>query len=230
MTIANVKITDDADVRRPTPEIVAGFRDILPEYSPSCVIADARQRKGALGGFIPISTRHRVAGPVITVRMVDDEIVDCPTILLRAQPGDIVLIATGGQTHTAMWGGLMSTLARKVGIVGTVIDGAARDIDEIRDLDFPVWHRGVTPRPSPTAEHGRTEPVEVNVPVVVGGQVIEPGDLLVADENGIAVVPSAAAAEVLAETKALIAKEEIIRKKIADGITVTELLAEFGHI
>lgn len=223
-------MTQVADVRRPAPDIVAGFRGILTEYSPSCLVADARRRQDVLGGFLPVSTAQKAAGPVITVRMVDDEIVDCPTVLLRAQPGDIVLIATGGQTHTAMWGGLMSTLAQKVGIAATVIDGAARDVDEIRDLQFPVWHRGTVPRPSPTAEHGRTQPVDVNVPVVVGGQLIEPGDLLVADENGIAVVPFAAAEEALAATRALIAKETVIRNKIDHGISVADLLAEFGHV
>jgi 4-hydroxy-4-methyl-2-oxoglutarate aldolase len=70
----------------------------------------------------------------------------------------------------------------------------------------------------------------VNVPVVIGGQVIEPGDIVVADENGIAVVPSADAADVLAGTRLQMGKEKVIREKINSGASVQELLAEFGHL
>jgi regulator of RNase E activity RraA len=93
-----------------------------------------------------------------------------------------------------------------------------------------VWYRGTVPRPSPTAVHDRTEPVQVNVPVVINGEVINPGDIVVADENGIAVVPPAIAEDVLAGTKMNINKEKVIRDKISSGATVGELLAEFGHL
>lgn len=218
------------DIRRPSPTIVAGFRRILEEYSPSCLVADARQRRDVISGLMPVSRRDKIVGPVRTLQMTTDELADCPTVLLRASPGDIVLIACSGQTHTAMWGGLMSTLAQKVGIAGVIVDGAVRDVDEIRDLRFPVWHAGTVPRPSPTFVHGRTEPVHVDVPVVVRGLVINPGDLVVADENGIAVVPNAEAEQTLADTRALIDREAVIRRKIDTGMSVADLLAEIGHI
>lgn len=218
------------ELRRPRQNIVDGFCAILKEYSPSCLVADARQRRDVIGGLVPVRPEHRVAGPVLTVNMIPDDLVDCPTVLLRARPGDIVLLACHGQTESAMWGGLMSTLAAKVGIAATLVDGAVRDLDEIRDLGYPLWYRATVPRPSPTAVHGRTEPVQVNVPVVVGGQLIEPGDILVADENGVAVVPFAQAEEALAATRALIAKENAIRDRIAGGISLADLLAEFGHM
>jgi 4-hydroxy-4-methyl-2-oxoglutarate aldolase len=218
------------ELRRPRPDIVDGFRALLKEYSPSCLVADARQRRDVLGGLRPVRPEHRVAGPVLTVDFVPDDLVDCPTVVLRARPGDIVLLAGHGQTECAMWGGLMSTLAIRAGVAATVVDGAVRDVDEIRDLDYPLWYRGIVPKPSPTAVHGRTEPVRVNVPVVVGGQTIEPGDILVADENGLAVVPFAQAADALAATRALVAKENAIRDKLAAGISPAELLAEFGHV
>jgi len=185
------------ELKRPSPEIVAGFREVLKQYSPSCLIADAQRRTGAIGGLSVVKPEHKVAGPALTVNLFTDDLVDCPTVLTRAQVGDIVLLAGHGQTDTSMWGGLMSTLAQKVGIAATIVDGAIRDVDEIRDLDYPIWYRGTVPRPSPTFLHGRTEPVQINVPVVVLGLVIEPGDIIVADENGVAVVPSAQAEDVL---------------------------------
>jgi regulator of RNase E activity RraA len=218
------------DLIRPSSDLVAQFRQVLAEYSPSCLVTDARRRVGAIGGLLPVIPSQRVAGPALTVNLSIDDLVDCMPVLARAEPGDVIVLACGGSTRTAMWGGLMSTLSLKAGVAAGVVDGAIRDVDEIRDLGFPVWYRSTVPRPSPTAVHDRTEPVQVNVPVVIDGQVINPGDILVADENGIAVVPSEQALAVLEQTKVQIGKEAAIREKIASGATVLDLLAEFGHL
>ncbi|MBO8195404.1 RraA family protein [Streptomyces oryzae] len=218
------------DLVRPPRETVEAFREVLKEYSPSCLVTDARKRVGAIGGFHTVRPEHKVVGPALTVDLSIDDLVDCMPVLARAEPGDIVVVACHGTPLTAMWGGLMSTLSLKAGITAGVVDGAVRDVDEIRDLDFPLWYRSTVPRPSPTAVHDRTEPVQVNVPVVVQGQVVNPGDLLVADENGIAVVPQDEADDVLESTRLGIGKERTIREKIASGATVTALLEEFGHL
>ena len=215
---------------RPPQDLIKDFVKILDEYSPSCLVTDARRRVGAIGGLLPVEAHHKVAGPALTVNLSIDDLVDCMPVLADAQPGDVIVIACHGATRTAMWGGLMSTLSQKAGIAAGIVDGAIRDVDEIRDLGFPVWYRGTVPRPSPTAVHDRTEPVQVNVPVVIDGQLINPGDIVVADENGIAVVPAAEAADVLAGTHHNIGKERTIREKISSGATVGELLAEFGHL
>lgn len=218
------------ELKRPPQELVDSFREVLREYSPSCLVTDARKRVGAIGGLLPVRPEHRIAGPALTVNLSIDDLVDCMPVLKTAQPGDIVVVACHRTTRTAMWGGLMSTLSLKAGIAGGIVDGAVRDVDEIRDLEFPLWYRGTVPRPSPTAVHDRTEPVQVNVPVVLDGQVINPGDIVVADENGIAVVPQDEAEDVLAGTRQQIDKETIIREKIASGATLSQLLAEFGHL
>lgn len=223
-------ITVRNPLQRPSRELVDGFAAVLDEYSPSCLVTDARKRVGAIGGLLPVKPHHKIVGPALTVDLAIDDLVDCMPVLALAEPGDVIVIASHGCTRTAMWGGLMSTLSQKAGIAAGIVDGAIRDVDEIRDLDFPVWYRGTVPRPSPTAVHDRTEPVRVNVPVVIDGQIIEPGDIVVADENGIAVVPPAIAADVLEGTKLNIGKERMIRDKIASGATVAELLAEFGHL
>jgi 4-hydroxy-4-methyl-2-oxoglutarate aldolase len=215
---------------RPPADLVAEFREVLAEYSPSCLVTDARRRVGAIGGLLPVIASQRVAGPALTVNLSIDDLVDCMPVLARAEPGDVIVLACHGCTRTAMWGGLMSTLSLKAGVAAGIVDGAIRDVDEIRDLGFPVWYRSTVPRPSPTAVHDRTEPVQVNVPIVIDGQVINPGDIVVADENGIATVPSGQARDVLERTKVQIGKERVIREKIASGATVLELLAEFGHL
>ncbi|WP_329619481.1 RraA family protein [Streptomyces sp. NBC_01255] len=218
------------ELNRPPEKIVEGFRAVLAEYSPSCLVTDARRRVGAIGGLLPVKHHHKIAGPALTVNLSIDDLVDCMPVLARAQPGDVVVVACHGTTRTAMWGGLMSTLSRQIGLAAGIVDGAIRDVDEIRDLDFPVWYRSTVPRPSPTAVHDRTEPVQVNVPVVIDGQVINPGDIVVADENGIAVVPHGEAETVLAHTRMNIDRERVIREKISSGLSVAELIAEFGHL
>lgn len=218
------------ELQRPPQAIVDQFIEVLNEYSPSCLVTDARRRVGAIGGFTTVRPEHKVAGPALTVNLSIDDLVDTMPVLATAKPGDIIVVAAHGSRLTAMWGGLMSTLSLKAGIAAGIVDGYVRDVDEIRDLNFPLWYRGTIPRPSPTAVHNRTEPVQVNVPVVVGGQVINPGDIVVADENGLAVVPQDLAADVLEGTRHQIGKERVIREKINSGASVTDLLTEFGHL
>jgi 4-hydroxy-4-methyl-2-oxoglutarate aldolase len=218
------------DMYRPASELVDGFREVLAHYSPSCLVTDARRRVGAIGGLLPVKPRHKIAGPALTIGMSIDDLVDPMPVLAQAQPGDVVVVACHETKRTAMWGGLMSTLSMKAGIAAGIVDGAIRDVDEIRDLDFPVWYRSTVPRPSPTAVHDRVEPVQVNVSVVIDNQMVAPGDIIVADENGIAVVPAAIAKEVLAGTHRQIEKEQLIREKISSGAALGDLLSEFGHL
>jgi 4-hydroxy-4-methyl-2-oxoglutarate aldolase len=218
------------DVTRPPQDLVDAFREVTAEYSPSCLVTDARGRAGAIGGLLPVKPHQKVAGPALTVALSIDDLVDCMPLLSRAEPGDVIVVACHETKRTAMWGGLMSTLSMKAGIAAGIVDGAIRDVDEIRDLDFPVWYRSTVPRPSPSAVHDRTEPVQFNVPVVIDGQVIEPGDIVVADENGIAVVPRDDAEQVLEQTRFQIGKEKLIRDKINSGASLQELLTEFGHL
>lgn len=218
------------DFVRPSRELLAGYQELMQEYSPSCLVVDARFRMGAIGGLRPVRREHRVVGPALTVNLSIDDLVDCMPVLRHAQVGDVIVLACHGATRTAMWGALMTTICQKAGIAAGIVDGAVRDVDEIHDLDFPLWHRGTVPRPSPTRVHNRTEPVQVNVPVVVRGEVIEPGDLLVADVNGVAVIPPGIAADVLKAAREQAEKESEVRARISSGASVGDLVAEFGHL
>lgn len=216
---------------RPPRDTLDALREVLlPEYSPSCLVADAHPQVGAIGGWASVKREHRIIGPALTIDLPADGLVDILPVLPTAQPGDIIVLACYGDTSMAMWGGLMATLARMAGIAGAVVDGAVRDVDELRDLDFPIWYRATMPRRCPPTGPDAGGPVRVNVPVRIGDEVVRPGDILVAEENGVAVVPPRLAGDVLAETRRLLAKESVIRDKINGGAGLADLMTEFGYL
>ncbi|MGW2254620.1 RraA family protein [Kitasatospora sp. NPDC001660] len=218
------------ELTRPPQEILEGFRELLADYSPSCMVTDAQTRHGAIGDLRVIRPEQKIAGPAFTINLSIDDWVNTLPILSRAQPGDVVVMACHGLSTTAIWGGLTSTLSHTFGLAGALVDGAVRDVDEIRDIGFPVWYRTTSPRQSPGAVHDRIEPVQVNVPVSFGGQLIFPGDIIVADENGVATVPSATAKDVLARARDVARRENEIRDRIAAGATAADLRREYGNL
>ena len=124
----------------------------------------------------------------------------------------------------------MAGLCQQKGVVGAVVDGAIRDIDEIRDLKFPIFSRAVVPRSTHSPYSGRLEPIEINVSIGCGGALVDPGDIILADEIGVVAVPRKEAAEVLRRALLQAEQEEATRQRIKSGKTVDELLAEFGRL
>ena len=124
----------------------------------------------------------------------------------------------------------MSGLARNAGIAGAVIDGSCRDTDEAKMLEFPITAKASGPRAAHTAYSGRKEPIAENVPVCCGGVIVNPGDLIVADEIGVAVVPYNELEAVYKKARAQADLEIATREEILRGATVDELLAKFGRI
>ncbi|MEM6450600.1 MAG: RraA family protein, partial [Cyanobacteria bacterium P01_D01_bin.105] len=124
-------------------------------------------------------------GPAFTVRCVPGDNLMLHAAIYRAQPGDIVVVDAGNHDY-AMAGGNVCAIAQKRGIVGFVIDGVIRDIAEVREARFPVFARGCLPKPGVKEQLG-----ELNVPIACGGVKVSPGDIVIADEEGIAVVPQA---------------------------------------
>lgn len=211
--------------------LVDQFRSLRDVMSLSCVVSDALLRSGTMATAIKSrAADKKVVGPALTVKLTAGDIVDCLDIFTVARPGDVVVIDAFGETETSIWGGLMTGLARNAGIEGAVIDGSARDIDEARFLDFPIFSRAVGPRQSHTAISGRREPLSINVPVTCGGIVVLPGDLVVADEIGVAVVPQSDLAEVYGRAKEIADNEAAMRKLVVGGATFQDLLAKFGRI
>lgn len=215
----------------PEAEVLDGFRELLDVYSPSCVVADAQERAGVMRSDMkPLRHDDRYVGPALTVRLQPGDLVDCLDALSVAQEGDVIVVDAGGETETSIWGGLMAGLCKMKGVVGAVVDGAIRDTDEIRDLGFPIHSKAIVPRSTHTPFSNRMEPIEVNVPIQCAGVLVRPGDIIVADEVGVTVVPLEHAEEVLAAAREQAAKEEETRARIRQGKSVEDLLDEFGRL
>jgi regulator of RNase E activity RraA len=144
--------------------------------------------------------------------------------------GDVIVVDAGGETETSVCGGLMGGLAKNRGIAGMIIDGAGRDIDELRAIRFPVFTRSITARGTHTMLSGRKDELSINVPISCGGVVVHPGDMIVADEIGVTVVPRDELETVLTLAREQAEREEATRQWVARGKTVEDLLAEFGRI
>jgi regulator of RNase E activity RraA len=166
----------------------------------------------------------------LTVKLSPGDLQDCLDALPVAQSGDVIVVDAGGETETSIWGGLMGGLCLQKGVRGAIVDGAVRDIDELRDLEFFLFSRSVTARGTHTMYSKRKDELDINVPIQCGGIVVNPGDMIIADENGITVVPNTEVESILKLAKEQAEREEETRKAIAAGKTVDELLEEFGRI
>ncbi|MEI8199618.1 MAG: RraA family protein [Eubacteriales bacterium] len=219
----------------PRPEIdeakIKPFRDMSDVLSLSCVISDSMERDNTMRTYMkPKAADKVIIGPAITVKLTAGDIVDCLEVFNVAKPGDVIVIDAFGEMETSIWGGLMSGLARNGGIAGAVIDGSCRDTDEARMLGFPVTAKVSGPRAAHTATSGRKEPIEINTPIVCGGIIVNPGDLIIADEIGVSVVPYADLESVYIKARRQADLEIASRKEILNGATFEQLLAKFGRI
>lgn len=222
-------------IMNPRPAIeerlIKPFREMEDVYSLSCVVGDSMERDNVMRHDMkPKAADKKIIGPAITVKLTAGDIVDCLGVFEIAKPGDVIVIDAFGETETSIWGGLMSGLARNAGVTGAVIDGSCRDTDEAKMLDFPISAKVSGPRAAHTAYSGRRDPIEINVPVTCGGVIVNPGDLVVADEIGVAVVPYADLEEVYVKARELADNEIKTREEILKGATVEELLKKFGRI
>jgi regulator of RNase E activity RraA len=215
---------------RPDEALVEGFRGLLARYSPSCFVSDSMERRRTLRSDIRPVVGGRFAGPAVTVKLYPGDLVDCLDALKVAEAGDVIVVDAAGETETSIWGGLMAGLCMQRGVKGAVVDGAIRDIDEIRDLGFPIFSKAVVPRSTHSPYSGRLEPIEVNVTITCGGTIVAPGDIVLADEIGVVAVPKEEAATVLAAAEELAEREEATRRLIGQGKSVDELLSEFGRL
>ena len=157
-------------------------------------ISDLLNRLYAMDPAIRCLTgdHHVLCGPACTVKVFPGDNLMVHKALDVAQPGDIVVVDSGGSTPNAVLGDLISTKAQHRGIAGFIVDGLVRDLPSIEPLDFPVFARGTTPIGS--LHRG---PGEINYPICCGGVVVSPGDLVVADAAGIIVIPREISPELL---------------------------------
>jgi regulator of RNase E activity RraA len=207
--------------------VVAGFRAF-----DTPAISDLMNRLYAMELGIHTLTEPslRLCGPACTVKTYPGDNLMVHKSLDVAEPGDVIVIDTSGSNMGAVLGDLVSTKARHRGAAGFVVDGLIRDLPGIRALgDFPVFARGVTP--IGPLHRG---PGEINYPISAGGIVVNPGDLIVGDLNGVVVVPREIASEVLERLNAQSRTEADYQAAVARGAFsnswVDNLLDEAGLV
>jgi regulator of RNase E activity RraA len=187
--------------------LVAGFRGLA-----SSNVADAMGRFGFMDPGMQSRSGLPLCGLAITVNARPGDNLMVHKALQLADPGDIIIVSTNGNTTSAVFGELMCRTAVARGLGGLVVDGAIRDAEGITALGFPAFSRTVTP-----GGCDKDGPGEINVPVSCGGVAVHPGDIVVGDRDGIAVVSRAEAAEVLELVRGLIRNEELRVAEIQSG-------------
>jgi regulator of RNase E activity RraA len=188
-------------------DLVDRFRGIA---SPN--LADSMGRFNFMDPGIASRSGVSICGPALTVNCRPADNLMVHKALQLAERGDVVVVATGGNTVSAVFGGLMCEAASAKGIGGIVVDGALRDAEDLTRLKFPAFSRTLCP-----GGCDKDGPGEINVPISCGNTVVAPGDLIVGDRDGVAVVPYAHAADVLELVTQLIDRERARVQEIQSG-------------
>jgi RraA family protein len=193
---------------RPAERLLAAFAKL-----PTSNISDNMARHYGAGARLrPYHSGGTLVGPAFTVKTRAGDNLLTHKAIDMAAPGDVILVDAGGGLDHAIIGEIMSSLAKKRGVAGLVIDGAIRDVDAIGASDFPVYACGVTHR-GPYKDG----PGEINVTVSIAGMVVNPGDIIVGDGDGVVAIPQGEAERILALTIAQKEKEEGVLAAIASG-------------
>jgi regulator of RNase E activity RraA len=184
-------------------DIVERFRGLA---APN--LADAMGRFNFMDPGIRSRSGFPLCGRAVTVQCRPADNLMVHKALQVAEPGDIVVVSTCGNTVSAVFGEMMCHTAALKKLGGIIVDGAIRDIDGIRRLGFPAYSRSVSP-----GGCDKDGPGEINVPIACGNTVVMPGDIIVGDDDGVAVIPRDYTAEVLTRVDALMSRE---RDRIAE--------------
>ena len=176
-------------------------------------VHEAQGRAGYLGPAIrPVQDGRRIGGTAVTALCWPGDNLMLHAAVEQCQPGDLLVVTTTSPCTDGLFGELLATSLAARGVAGIVIDAGVRDVAELREMGFPAWSAAVSAQGTV-----KETPGAVNVPVVIGGQIIHPGDAIVADDDGVVCVPRADVAAALDAARRRAAKEEASRKALADG-------------
>jgi 3-hexulose-6-phosphate synthase/6-phospho-3-hexuloisomerase len=193
-----------------------GIREVLLTIS-AANLSDAMHRRGVLQGLRPIAPGMKVVGPAFTVRTAPGDYAKPVEAIDLAQPGDVLVIDAGG-VPPAIWGEMASRSAMNKGIAGVVIHGAIRDSGDIRALGFPAFARHICPNAGEPKGFGET-----GVSIVISGEVVNPGDWILGDDDGTVRIPRGQAVEWANRGMEWYERESRIREEIVQGGTYGEL-------
>jgi len=221
-------------VPRPSPELIQEllkYEGLTPTLSD---VLDSLGLVGAIPGSVlkPVLPGKKIAGPAVTLKYVPERMTPAQSFRDQAkaklaerdayaltEPGDVVVIDTGARGDISAMGGLSTLVAKKYGLAGNIVDGGVRDIQDMRRLDYPVWSLGITP----ITGKFRFEALEINGPVVCGGVSVHPGDLVVADDTGVVIIPRDRIKQVVEQAVEAMKKEERLIQVIEEGSSVEDM-------
>lgn len=169
-------------------------------------------------GIKPLIPGKRVAGRARTVRIKPGQNAAIHRAVHSAQPGDLLVVDGAASERFGPFGDLLADGCRMQGIAGGVFDCTVRDSADIAALGFQIFSRGFHPEST-----AKTDPGEVDIPVVVGGVLVNPGDIVVGDDDGVVAIPAGIASEVIAQVSDVFSNEEQIRARIKSGETTFDI-------
>ncbi|HUV03116.1 MAG TPA: 3-hexulose-6-phosphate synthase [Desulfobacteria bacterium] len=181
-------------------------------------ISDAMHRKGVMHGIRPLFENVKLVGKAVTVQSFEGDWAKPVEATDVAKAGEVIVVYAGSK-DIAPWGELASWSCKQKGIAGIVIDGAVRDVDEIRRIRFPVFAKYIVPHAGEPKGFG-----EINTEIKCGGQEVRPGDWIIGDDNGVVVVPKERAYEIARRAKEVWKNEERVREEIKRGKTLSQVM------
>lgn len=199
----------------------------------ACAVSDALDRLGLPGavlGIGPLWPCPRIAGRCVTVKIKPAGLERsrqhlCTSAIAAAAPTDVIVVDNGGRVDVAAWGGLLSLAAQIKKVRGVIVDGACRDVDESRELGFPVYGRTAVQ----VTARGRIVQQSFNEEISFAGVQVHPGDLVIADGSGAVFVPRAREMDVIVQAEALAQREAVMADAIRRGRSVVEVMETMGY-